>query len=564
MNMNYFRDEEKRKSLVGKISAALLAALLSFTFVIPPALPAAAAQSRKTGAVMRMVTRKGRKYLISKSGTSLRGWQTYGGHLYYFSKKNGSMQHDKTIDKIMLADNGRAVMTLDASVKYKAINMLDKSSSRTASKSDRLLAAYNYLSSKNNFGYDLVYPNLNDKSWIKKYANQMLSTRKGNCYGFACTFAALADALGYKPEVITTRVRGRRDHQSDGFTRHAIVRINGLYYDPELKWAGTKINLFATSYYPLTHKEMQTWSFSSSNGQISGDSWITHRNVTSKNVLVHSGGKYYYFDKNKKKLKGLYYISGKLYNFNKSGFMTNKAYKALQKATKSGTPWSALQKIIGNPKQKKNRGSSCYGKVSGKDWQYIYKNAIVNIFVANEESKPDVNGGTDNNVTSPDANGGTDNNVTNPDANGGTDNNVINPDANGGTANEDSKADANDNADKKDSKPVPVVTGVAANRTSQKKTASKKKTTQKKTVKKKTVKKKTTKKTAKKKSTKKKTTKKKTTKKKTPQNGFVKKSGKWSYYQKGKKVAGLKKISGKYYYFDKKGTMQSGSKVNGK
>ena len=44
-------------------------------------------------------------------------------------------------------------------------------------------------------------------------------------------------------------------------------------------------------------------------------------------------------------------------------------------------------------------------------------------------------------------------------------------------------------------------------------------------------------------------------------NGFVKKSGKWYYYKKGKKVSGLNRISGHYYYFSKSGVMQSGKKT---
>ena len=61
---------------------------------------------------------------------------------------------------------------------------------------------------------------------------------RGNCYGFACTFAALAKELGYDPYVICGRVPGSRDQAADGYTRHGWVLINGLHYDAEGAFAG--------------------------------------------------------------------------------------------------------------------------------------------------------------------------------------------------------------------------------------------------------------------------------------------------------------------------------------
>ena len=49
-------------------------------------------------------------------------------------------------------------------------------------------------------------------------------------------------------------------------------------------------------------------------------------------------------------------------------------------------------------------------------------------------------------------------------------------------------------------------------------------------------------------------------------NGWVKKSGKWYYYRKGRKVKGWKKVKNKWYYLDKtSGVLQTGwKKVSGK
>ena len=56
----------------------------------------------------------------------------------------------------------------------------------------------------------------------------MLTTGGGDCYGFACTFAAMARELGYNPYVVLGRVSGTRDGAADGLTRHGWVMIDGV------------------------------------------------------------------------------------------------------------------------------------------------------------------------------------------------------------------------------------------------------------------------------------------------------------------------------------------------
>lgn len=320
-------------------------------------------------------------YYVLSSGRCLTGWQVLDSHLYYFSPKTAKMVQGKTVQKILLHDDGHARMTLDAAVRYKSLKLLNRISSPVESRSSRLRRAFLCLTSKKHFSYALVYPDLkSDRSWIKKYANQMLSTRAGNCYGFACTFAALADTLGFHAQVVTTRIHGSRDHAGDGFTRHAICRINGLYYDPELDWAGSVNGIYARSRYPLAHKSMTYWDFSDSDGTISGRSFISGRRSSPRRQLVHAGGKYYYFDRNGKKLTGLYCVKKHLYLFRSSGTMTDAEFQALKEASAEGSPWEELEKLIGKPAKKKDMGDSCYGEQGGRDWNYIYRNVIICIF----------------------------------------------------------------------------------------------------------------------------------------------------------------------------------------
>ena len=99
----------------------------------------------------------------------------------------------------------------------------------------------------------MKYPDLNAKDWQRETAYDMLSTHSGNCYSFACAFAALAEEAGYKPYIICGRVRGSRDRAADGYTRHAWVRIDGKHYDPEAQFAGWLRGVYARSSYPVSH-----------------------------------------------------------------------------------------------------------------------------------------------------------------------------------------------------------------------------------------------------------------------------------------------------------------------
>ena len=81
----------------------------------------------------------------------------------------------------------------------------------------------------------------------------MLSTRSGNCYSFACAFAAMAHTVGYHPTVVCGRVSGRRDHARDGLTRHAWVKISGRHYDPEGQFAGWYRGCYGSGWYRIRH-----------------------------------------------------------------------------------------------------------------------------------------------------------------------------------------------------------------------------------------------------------------------------------------------------------------------
>lgn len=127
-------------------------------------------------------------------------------------------------------------------------------------KGQKLAACWSYMTDKR-FRYAAKYPDLNASWWQRKTAYDMLSTNSGNCYSFACAFAALAEEAGYQPYVVCGRVRGSRDRMADGYTRHAWVRINEKYYDPESQFAGWRRGIYGITRYPVAHTIQQILAF---------------------------------------------------------------------------------------------------------------------------------------------------------------------------------------------------------------------------------------------------------------------------------------------------------------
>ena len=334
----------------------------------------------------------GKKYDVGPSGALRYGWQVVNDSLYYFSKvRMHAMKAGRKVGKITLAGTGKAVPTLDAVLKKKSIQILEEITSRSADRGTQLRAVYNYMVSKNNFSYSSsYYPNLSSKSWVKTTANRMMDSSAGNCYGFASMFAALAYEIGYHPAVLCGRVPGGRDRASDGYTRHAMVRIDGLYYDPEAEFAGWKKGIYGKSSYPISFRSGKSYSFSSSDGSGMVGSDTSYQSeddfedfgaaVPNTYRVVKRGERYYGYYGEKLLAAGVYYINGKLYKFG-SGHYTDKATtKALKKAAKTDRPWQKLRSLIGAPNKSQSMGESCYGDENGADYLYIYRNFTVSTF----------------------------------------------------------------------------------------------------------------------------------------------------------------------------------------
>ena len=201
----------------------------------------------------KLVTIGNYQYCPDKYGRCQTGWILVNKKLYYASKK-GRIQKNKTINGIRLKRNGAAsTSSVAAKLKIKSLKVVAKITKPGMSKARKLKACWNYIVG-GRFSYANMSPNLKEKNWQKKFAYRMLKTKRGSCTSFACAFAALASAVGYKPVIIYGRVPGSRDQASDGYTRHCWVKINGKFYDPEAQYAGWMKGVYGYSGYPISHK----------------------------------------------------------------------------------------------------------------------------------------------------------------------------------------------------------------------------------------------------------------------------------------------------------------------
>lgn len=207
----------------------------------------------QTASKTKLRTVDGKKYLVNKEGKLCTGFQNISGNMYYFSadkKSYGQMMKNTTVNGVQLKKDGTVspdAMMVKAHVKAQGI--LNAITSAGMSQGQKLQAAWNYVVS--HVRYASNYPNLANGLWPRDMGYTVLCTNAGNCYGYACAFAALAYEIGYRPILVTGRVPGSRDGAADGYTRHCWVQIGGLSYDPEAQAAGWARGIYGSHGYPI-------------------------------------------------------------------------------------------------------------------------------------------------------------------------------------------------------------------------------------------------------------------------------------------------------------------------
>ncbi|MCD8023415.1 MAG: hypothetical protein LUF30_10765 [Lachnospiraceae bacterium] len=196
----------------------------------------------------------------SKGQAKTSGWFTIDSKLCY-AASNGKLKTSTTYGGITFNASGYAVSSTATSLKIKTMSIVSQITTDSMTKSQKLYACWKYMTSSSRWYYSGNYPSSYYSGWQISMAYSMLTSGGGNCYGFACAFAALANECGYDSYVVVGRVSGSRDGAADGLTRHCWVKINGCYYDPEAQWAGWYTGCYGLSYYGVTHTITGTYRF---------------------------------------------------------------------------------------------------------------------------------------------------------------------------------------------------------------------------------------------------------------------------------------------------------------
>ncbi|MDO5781170.1 MAG: transglutaminase domain-containing protein [Eubacteriales bacterium] len=219
-----------------------------------------------TGKKSRIVSVGKYTYYVNKYGNpSTSGWLYLGDKNLYYADYWGRFYKSRTYEGITFNSKGQAVKNDNRTLKLKCMDIVGRITNTRMSKSQKLRACWNYVVN-NTYYSSRYYPNLNQNGWWRTTALRTLGTGGGNCYGYACAFAALAREIGYDPYVVCGRVPGTRDGAWDGYTRHSWVIINGYHYDPEGQAAGWHTGVYGTYGYGMAHQIQKKVNFRTGSG----------------------------------------------------------------------------------------------------------------------------------------------------------------------------------------------------------------------------------------------------------------------------------------------------------
>ena len=196
-------------------------------------------------------------YYVDRKGHATVGWFVLNNRLYRGDPK-GRLCKNRVYDGITFGKKGYAVNDTNSQLKMQTMKILSRITNNSMTSYQKLNACWNYV--VNNVYYYGWYPGT-AAGWQRRCALNTLATSRGNCYGYACAFAALAKEAGFSPKVVAGRVSGTRDGAGDGMTRHCWVIINGAYYDPEAHAAGWYRGVYGSGSYNINHQINQIVDF---------------------------------------------------------------------------------------------------------------------------------------------------------------------------------------------------------------------------------------------------------------------------------------------------------------
>ena len=181
----------------------------------------------------------GRTYYFDSKGIQRTSWRKIGKSYYCFNaeeKSGGYLLTNTTKNGIQIGPDGKADVrqkrpNRKVQVMVKVSSLLDKimtKSKKTLSRKKKLKLCYDYLRKK--YPYRLVsHFREKDPDFDLWSVEQLFKRHYADCVPYACTFAYLANALGYKDiTILSWYIHKPRK------TGHSWVQIGEKYYDVSL------------------------------------------------------------------------------------------------------------------------------------------------------------------------------------------------------------------------------------------------------------------------------------------------------------------------------------------
>ena len=189
------------------------------------------------------MTVKGKKYYFDSKGVLRTGWRKINKKYYFFRQYNtraGYMVTSSKVNGIRIRKNGSAVYNKTQLAKLnlmvKASQTVDRVTNNRMTREQKLKACFRYIVSCNyGDGGDFV----GGSNWDVYYGSRVLSRRRGDCFGFGCAVAYLADAVGYTSYAVS----------SGG---HGWAEVNGKVYDANWAKVTGKIDWYCGMSYDLS------------------------------------------------------------------------------------------------------------------------------------------------------------------------------------------------------------------------------------------------------------------------------------------------------------------------
>lgn len=179
----------------------------------------------------------GKIYYLFPGGMITSGWLQIGDGIYYF-QADGTMAVSTVVDGFVLGSDGRLLAAAleerageeqgleeMSELQRRVCDIIAAVTTPDMSSEQKLRACYQYVMDSSRYKRDVETPS---GDWTGRYAQEILSTGRGNCYRYASGFSYLAKGLGYETRVVTGTVRSTKGGQTPhGWTE---VYINGGWY----------------------------------------------------------------------------------------------------------------------------------------------------------------------------------------------------------------------------------------------------------------------------------------------------------------------------------------------